>query len=250
MSRSGELSPREEGDHGKRREAQRPLISRYPGGREMPIFPLNVVLFPGMPLPLQIFEPRYHTMIERCLDGDRTFGVALISHGTEVGGTARVWPVGATARIEKVEPLSDGKLIVVVRGIERFLVLTHMPDDPYPRAIVTMLDREPDPGAPQDLVEAVQGMLLDLLRRIARSTRQDWGEISLPDDPALLGYMVGAVLPCSLEGKQQLLQARSAEDRLILSISMLRNELASGADADKRTPLSRVFQPAFSPSAN
>ncbi|MCH8222137.1 MAG: LON peptidase substrate-binding domain-containing protein [Chloroflexi bacterium] len=68
----------------------------------LPIFPLNTVLFPGAPLPLRIFEPRYREMLKRCLDGDRRFGVALIKSGPEVGGPAEPHDVGTVARIERV----------------------------------------------------------------------------------------------------------------------------------------------------
>ena len=66
---------------------------------ELPIFPLGTVLFPGMPLPLHIFEERYKRMIGRCLDGDRAFGVTLLKSGREVGGPAIPHEVGTIARI-------------------------------------------------------------------------------------------------------------------------------------------------------
>ena len=75
---------------------------------EMPLFPLNVVLFPGMALPLHIFEPRYREMINRCLDENLAFGVVLIKEGPEVGGDALPRRVGTAARIVKVDRQPDG----------------------------------------------------------------------------------------------------------------------------------------------
>ena len=68
----------------------------------LPIFPLNTVLFPGAPLPLRIFEPRYREMLQACLEADRRFGVALIKSGQEVGESAEPYEIGTVARIEKV----------------------------------------------------------------------------------------------------------------------------------------------------
>src|SRR5438067_10321725 len=76
----------------------------------LPLFPLNVVLFPRMPLPLRIFEDRYKEMIRRCLDNDQPFGVLLIRDGQEVGPPAIPEEVGTLARIRVVEQLDEGNL--------------------------------------------------------------------------------------------------------------------------------------------
>jgi Lon protease-like protein len=74
---------------------------------ELPIFPLNVVLFPGMPLPLHIFEERYKSMINRCIQAGHAFGVVLIREGQEVGPPARPHDVGTTAVIAVERPAED-----------------------------------------------------------------------------------------------------------------------------------------------
>ena len=79
---------------------------------ELPIMPLYSVLFPGMPMPLVIFEERYLEMIRNCQEGDSTFGVALIKAGREVGGPAVPYDVGTTAAIVSVEPLDHEALHV------------------------------------------------------------------------------------------------------------------------------------------
>src|ERR1700757_4702903 len=90
---------------------------------KLPLFPLNTVLFPGMALPLRIFEPRYRLMIEECLTSGGSFGVALISSGREVGDPAVPHRVGTSARIAGAERLSDGRLNIEVVGQERFHIL-------------------------------------------------------------------------------------------------------------------------------
>src|SRR5205814_5524803 len=86
----------------------------------MALFPLNTVLFPGMPLPLHIFEERYKLMIGRCLEEERPFGVVLIQSGPEVGGTAVPHRVGTTAHIAAVRRLDDGRMNLIAIGQERF----------------------------------------------------------------------------------------------------------------------------------
>src|ERR1044072_6859828 len=96
---------------------------------ELPLFPLNVVLFPGMPLPLHIFEPRYRLLVQRCLDGghfpvERAFGVTLLAEGSE--GMANTVPVevGCTAKITHAAPLPDGRFNLQTTGGRRFRVLS------------------------------------------------------------------------------------------------------------------------------
>ena len=86
---------------------------------ELPLFPLNAVLFPGGPLKLRIFEPRYVDMIGRCMRADEEFGVAMIVEGKEVGA-ARTANIGTTARIFDFETLKDGLLGIAARGARRF----------------------------------------------------------------------------------------------------------------------------------
>src|SRR3712207_3404751 len=107
--------------------------------RALPLFPLRVVLFPGMRLPLHIFEDRYKLMIGTCMVTDRTFGVALIRSGSEVGGPAEVHPIGTTARIVEVERLPEGRLNLVAVGVDRFEIVERYADQPYASGLVRLL---------------------------------------------------------------------------------------------------------------
>lgn len=117
----------------------------------LPMFPLGSVLFPGLGLPLRVFEPRYRAMIADCLDGDRSFGVVLIERGSEVGGGEVRLRVATVAKILDVSLQDDGTLGVLAVGTGRVEVLEWLPDAPYPAAIVTPLDDRPErPGSDTD----------------------------------------------------------------------------------------------------
>ncbi len=108
------------------------------------MFPLGSVLFPGVALPLHVFEPRFRLMMNECLTEEREFGIVLIARGSEVGGGDQRHGVGTRARVAHVEALEDGRLLVVATGVGRFQVDEWLPDDPYPVAMVSDLgDDEP-----------------------------------------------------------------------------------------------------------
>ncbi len=113
----------------------------------LPMFPLGSVLFPGLGLPLRVFEPRYREMMADCLDADRSFGVVLIERGSEVGGGEVRHRVATVARILDVSLQEDGTLGVFAVGTSRVEVLEWLPDAPYPAAIVTPLIDRLDPAA-------------------------------------------------------------------------------------------------------
>ena len=110
--------------------------------RRLPLFPLNVVLFPNAALPLHVFEERYKTMVQDCLDADSQFGVVLIKSGPEVGGSAKPHSVGTIARIARVSRLDDGRMILNVTGQDRFQVRELFDDLPYTAAQVELLDED------------------------------------------------------------------------------------------------------------
>src|SRR5260370_10948037 len=98
---------------------------------KLPLFPLNTVLFPGMALPLHIFEPRYRLMIEECLNTGGAFGIVLISSGREVGEPAVPHSVGTTAHISGVERLPDGRFNIEIIGQQRFHIVSLENDQAY-----------------------------------------------------------------------------------------------------------------------
>ena len=99
--------------------------------RNLPLFPLNTVLFPGGTIPLQVFEPRYLRLIDDCLNSDSKFGVVLIKEGKEVGGPSVPMSIGTIAKITSVKNLPNNRLLVTSIGTDRFNILEILKDDPY-----------------------------------------------------------------------------------------------------------------------
>lgn len=121
--------------------------------RRLPLFPLPVVLFPENGMPLHIFEPRYREMVADIMDGDRRFG--FIYHDPDESGPFlnREGQVGTVAEIRKHQPLPDGRSMLVVRGLERFVIRNEVEDDtPYYQADVEEYGDE-SPASPEKLVQ-------------------------------------------------------------------------------------------------
>ena len=182
---------------------------------ELPIFPLNTVLFPGMPLHLRVFESRYQLMVRRCLEGNRNFGVALIRQGVEAcGPLAKPYMVGTTARIIQIEPLEDGCFNLTALGMDRFRILKLSDDQPYLVGEIETLPLE----KPHNL-EILRGArtlsgwvknYLALLKRANDTELLDLSELQLPDEPLVLIYLAASLLHIPSHEKQPLLAADSA----------------------------------------
>jgi Lon protease-like protein len=172
----------------------------------IPLFPLDVVLFPGTPLPLHIFEPRYKEMIGECLAEQRTFGVVRAAEQglAEVGCTAEIVTV--------VKEYSDGRLDLVTEGRKRFEVVRVNEERSFLRGEVIMIDDEPGTPAQEDTSRVVQ--LHSELLAIAGATQ----DLSAAD-PAVLSFYLAGTLPLDLDFKQKLLSLRSEPERLTLLIS-------------------------------
>lgn len=190
---------------------------------DLPLFPLNVVLFPGMVLPLHIFEERYKQMISRCLADDPRFGVALIEDGVEVGGPATVHGVGCMARIVGVSKYDDGRLDLLALGVQRIRVLDTYDDLPYLRARVELFH---DAVEEPEYVQEVGTEVMELLATYARMLELDQeGELHLSaEDPEALSFVAG-VLPMPAAQKQDLLASTRASDRLSTLRAFLRREI-------------------------
>ena len=206
------------------RELGSRTISAYAAGMpEMAMFPLSTVLLPGMILPLQVFEPRYRTLMERCMDGDRRFGVTLIERGSEVGGSDVRSMVGTVAEITRAERRPDGRWGVVAVGTERIRVDRWLPDDPYPRAHVTPWPDQVE-GSPARLGGHVAeclvtlGQALTLTARLGHPTEP---VPALPDDPSVASYQLALLAPLATLDRHRLLSAPGPTKRLVLLDQML-----------------------------
>ena len=174
----------------------------------LPLFPLDVVLFPGTPLPLHVFEPRYKEMIGECLAEHRPFGVVrAVGEGlADVGCTAEI--------ITVVKEYPDGRLDLVTEGRKRFEVVRVNQERSFLQAEVLMIDDEPGDPPPEDTSRAVQ--LHSELLGIAGATQ----DLSAADPSTLSFYLAGS-LPLDLDFKQKLLALRSEPERLSLLIGYL-----------------------------
>jgi Lon protease-like protein len=175
----------------------------------IPLFPLDVVLFPGTPLPLHIFEPRYKEMIGECLAQNRTFGVirAVEQNLSEVGCTAEI--------ITVVKEYDDGRLDIVTEGRQRFEVVRVNQERTFLRAEVLMIDDKPGTvPKEEDTARAVQ--LHSELLTIAGATQN----LSAAD-PSMLSFYLAGSLPLDLDFKQKLLSLRSEPERISLLINYL-----------------------------
>jgi len=131
--------------------------------RLLPLFPLpNVVLFPQMPMPLHVFEPRYRKMVGDALDSHKTIGMALLRPGwePEYQGRPAIYPVGCAGLIEQSEPLNQGRYNILVRGLTRFRVLEEHEGEPYRLASIEPLGDVPgDAAALEDLRRRVMAAI-------------------------------------------------------------------------------------------
>lgn len=201
--------------------------SLTPYEREIPLFPLQVVLFPGGVLPLHIFEPRYREMVTYCLDTDSEFGVVLINEGTETGGAAGPYRVGTATRILDVSHLPDGRMNIVTAGEYRFEILDVQDELPYLVAQVRLLDDEfalEVAPAVKSLAEesAVLYQTYELLSSRLIFAWQPPEEN--PEHPLELAYQIGTRLRISLEERQLLLETVQLEELLTREIAILKDE--------------------------
>ena len=178
-------------------------------GREIPIFPLNTVLFPGGQLPLKIFEQRYIEMTKTCLRDNSPFGVCLIREGREVGAAAVPEPVGCFAAIENWDMPQLGLFHLVARGGERFRIRdTRVAPNHLMSAVVESIP--PDPAS--DSVDS-------LCRQVLQAVIEKVGANQFPaplrlDDASWVGYRLAEVLPLGARLKQELLETMDAGQRL------------------------------------
>ena len=191
---------------------------------DLPLFPLDTVLFPGMVLPLHIFEERYKLMINRCLEEERPLGVVLIREGKEVGPGAVPYRVGTTAVIAQASEMEDGRLNIVTIGNERFRLRDVRQDLPYLSG-----SAEPWPlvGAEsvraQRQVEPVQALFRQYLSLLTQAQGHKI-EVQVPDEPRLLALVLAIALQLPMPQKQELLAQPSVADMLWAERALMRRE--------------------------
>jgi Lon protease-like protein len=193
----------------------------------LPLFPLGTVLFPGLLLPLHIFEERYRALVRDLIEGpedERTFGVVAIREGREVGdgGIRSLHRVGCLADLRQVEPHEDGRFDIVATGARRFRIdSVDSTSRPYLQADVEFLD-EPEGEAATVLARAVTSLWGAYRQALTGSPPDDPSE--LPDEPGVLSYLVAAATILDLGDKQALLEDADTTTRLRRELAILRRE--------------------------
>jgi uncharacterized protein len=191
---------------------------------ELPLFPLQTVLYPGLPIPLHIFEDRYRQMFKRVLDGERRFGVVAIVKGRDVDPGATYHPIGCVAEVAAVERHADGRLDVVARGRSRFRIDGVTQAAPYIVAEVSTLPEAAGEAAEQRSVKAGR-LFTRYVATLLRMAGEQVESFDIPDDPVAASYLVAAGLQVDLADKQRLLTLPSAAERLAAEAALLRREL-------------------------
>ncbi|KJH72637.1 LON peptidase substrate-binding domain-containing protein [Aliterella atlantica] len=195
--------------------------------RELPLFPLpEVVLFPGRPLPLHIFEFRYRIMMNTILESDRRFGVLLFDPVRK-----EVSNIGCCAEIVQYERLPDDRMKMLTLGQQRFRVLEYVREKPYKVGLVEWIEDRPPQQDLRPLATEVEQLLQDVVRLSAKLTDQ---RIELPENipnlPTELSYWVASNLYGVAIEQQMLLEMQDTASRLEREIEILtstRNHLAA-----------------------
>jgi len=190
----------------------------------LPLFPLGTVLFPGMVLPLHIFEPRYRRMVADRIDADPMFGVVLTRLGREVGDEAEHHAIGTAARLASSGRYPDGRYDIVVRGTRRFRAVDGDWSRGYRMAEIEWLPEVDGPGDLEALSAQVGRAHERLLAALERATGGKLPRDPLPDDPADRAWEICARLPLDLRERQRLLERESALERLEDLLAVLRRE--------------------------
>jgi uncharacterized protein len=201
----------------------------------LPLFPLSTVLFPGMRLPLHIFEERYQTLVADLLAGPepRRFGVIAIRSGREVGAdsVAALHEVGCVAVVRQAAPTADGRYDLLTVGTDRFKLVDVDRSRPYLQGEIELLpdDAAAEPGAAEAAAGTVRQVQAGFRAYLNALSDQGGGVITiadLPDEPGLLSYVIGAAMIIDLPERQSLLAAPDAMARLRLERSLLVREIA------------------------
>ena len=192
------------------------------GGQIIAMFPLGSVVYPGMPLSLQVFEPRYLRMLEHCLASGSGFGVVLIDRGSEVGGGDTRSGFGTLVTVEDARPTPDGVWKVLARGTSRIRVHEWLEDAPYPRAAVSIWSEEVPKADPSTILEQCMESMTDFYARVTdrgRPIRLDFSVLSA--DPVEAGWQLCAASPVGDADRQKLLGTPDVVARLELLNAMV-----------------------------
>lgn len=192
-------------------------MDKVRGVTELPVFPLPVVLFPGVPLPLHIFEPRYRQMLTDITDGDKLFGVSYFDPTTATNEVPPAGQVGCVAEVTETQAFPDGRSNILALGVVRYRIESYVErGDPY---LVAKLSYFEDQEEDQSALVGPTKEVAEAFTRIAQAVRTINDErTNLPDisdtEPQRLSFLVAAAMEIEADVKQELLEMRSTFERL------------------------------------
>jgi uncharacterized protein len=195
---------------------------------ELPLFPLNSVLFPGMPIRLHIFEERYKQMVHECRRNQTPFGIVLIEVGREAfGPLATPCRIGTTAYISDVQELPRGNLNILAVGRDRFQIQSLDGESkPYLMGDVDLMpfENQQSPAALRGR-DLLQPLMHRYLKALEKSGAIEFDNAELPDEPLALAYLSAMLLQSENEAKQQLLEAQDTKTLLQYLIQKYNKEV-------------------------
>ena len=192
-------------------------LDKVRGVRELPIFPLPLVLFPGVPLPLHIFEERYRRMLADVRASNNLFGLSYFTPDAAGEERPPAGHVGCATEVVEVQPLPDGRSNILTLGAARYRVEEYVErGEPYLVARVEFFeDEEEDAAVVGRRAEEVSEMFMRIARAMRTANAERGALPDLPqDDPERLSFLVAAVVEMDAETKQRLLETRSTSERL------------------------------------
>jgi Lon protease-like protein len=221
---------------------------------QLPIFPLNTVVFPGVTVPLHVFEERYRALVHHLLTiSDKTqrlFGVVAIREGYEVGshGVQSVHRVGCVVQMTSVEPYADGRFDIEVVGRHRLRLDALDTSGTYLVGDVETVE-EAKVDTPTGLQEAekTRATFEEYRRRLSELRGDDVLDGDLPRDPEFLSYALAATCLLTLQERQELLEAANPLDRLVMLRHALREEMRA-MTAVPSLPATEVARTSWSPN--
>ncbi|HEX2174763.1 MAG TPA: LON peptidase substrate-binding domain-containing protein [Nocardioidaceae bacterium] len=219
----------------------------------LPIFPLSTVLFPGVTLPLHIFEDRYRSLVSTLLaqpEGEaRVFGIVAIREGYEVGsrGVHSVQRVGCSAQLTSVEPYDDGRFDIEVVGRRRIRIDALDTGGEFLVGEVAWLDEPVGEGTEEAVARARRTFEAYRVRLLEASGKDITPPDDLPTDASALSYSLAAACLLTQLDRQALLEADDATSRLRLATSMMRAEMRA-IRALPSLPATEVARTGWSPN--
>lgn len=217
----------------------------------LPMFPLNTVLFPGVSVPLHVFEDRYRALVHHLLSiedpAERVFGTVAIREGYEVGdhGAQSLYRVGVRMQLTDVESNEDGTFEIIATGRDRIVLGGLETSGEFANGEVTESPDQPIEGS-RELHDRARATFTAYRAAVSDMQGTTFSG-SLPSDPGYLSWTLAALAPLPMAERQSLLEAESPEARLELVTSLLREELRA-INVIPSLPATDVARTAWSPN--